>query len=362
MGFSSFLGNARVVEALRRMLRSGRIPHALLFAGQPGLGKFTLARMLAAAATCEKERDDFCGRCENCRLQAPLGELESLRQEALKSRGRANPEEVPLILQPHPDVSLLVPDRQFIRIGQVREVKRAAYLRPQRARQRFFLFDGAEQMRPEAANSMLKVLEEPPETATLVLVSHRPFALLPTIRSRAIAFHFAPLATQEIESWLKAHRELSAADRRLAARLADGSIGRAMSLELEESRRLRRELVGLLRFAVEVRNFDKFFATTAELAQEKEDFANVLDLLYSLIKDVLSLEACPSRSEIRNPDLRDDLAGVARQVDLSWIQRATRELDTIEGGLRRNVNRQLAVESMFLNLVAARTGRSDTVE
>lgn len=361
MGFSSFLGNERIVEALRRMLRSERLPHALLFAGQQGLGKFTLARLLALAANCEKHKDDFCGACESCRRQEPLRDLEALRAEALKSRGKANPEEVPLIFQPHPDIWTIVPDGQFIRIGQVREVKKAAYLRPYRVRRRFFIFDGAERMRAEAANSMLKVLEEPPETATLVLVSHRPFALLPTIRSRAVAFHFAPLQTEEIEAWLKENASLGAADRRVVARLVDGSIGRAQALDLAASRRLRGELLGLVQFVLRPGNFQKFFATTARLAQEeKENFENLLDMLYSLLNDVLSLKAHPSGSGIRNIDFRADLEGVAQQISPGWVQRATKELDQIEGGLRRNINRQLALEGMLLGLVEVGPGAPET--
>lgn len=352
MGFSTFLGNRRVVEVLRRMLRTGRLPHALLFAGPVGLGKFTLARMLALAANCEKLTDDFCGSCESCRLQAPLEDLASLREAAIQSRGRANPEEVPLLFQPHPDVCVVVPDGQFIRIGQVREVRKAAYLRPYRARRRFFIFDGAEQMRAEAANSMLKVLEEPPETATLVLVSHLPFALLPTIRSRAVPLHFGPLPPEEIEAWLKEQASLKAADRRVVARLADGSIGHASSLNLARSRRVRGELLALLSFTLRPRDFDKFFERTGRLArEEKENFENLLDMLYSLLNDVLGLKTYPSGSRLRNIDFQDELAGLAKQISLGWIRRATGELDQIGKGLRRNLNRQLALEAMLLGLV-----------
>ena len=363
MGFSSFLGNQRVVEVLRRMLRGGRLPHALLFAGPAGLGKFTLARMLALAANCEKHTDDFCGTCESCRLQAPLEDLESLREAGLQSRGKANPEEVPLIFQPHPDVWVVVPDGQFIRIGQVREVRKAANLRPYRARRRFFIFDGAEQMRAEAANSMLKVLEEPPETATLVLVSHLPFALLPTIRSRAVPLHLAPLQLEEIEAWLKEHSSLKAAERRVVARLADGSIGHARTMDLAESRRIRGELLALLTFSLRPRDFDQFFERTARLAKgEKENFENLLDMLYSFLNDVLSLKTYPSGSGLRNTDFRDILEGLAKEVSLGWIQRATGELDQIGKGLRRNVNRQLALEAMFLGLVGVHPDDSGAID
>src|ERR1700685_4063193 len=141
MGFSEFLGNERIVAALRGALRSQRVPHALLFTGPRGVGKFTLARMLAQAANCERLTDDFCGECHTCRRIALLADPQKLLEQGLAERGEsadaATVERMPLILQSHPDVWALVPDpvrlktpvvRPMLRIGQMGAVQRDAYL------------------------------------------------------------------------------------------------------------------------------------------------------------------------------------------------------------------------------------------
>jgi len=114
MGFSDFLGNEKIVAALRGALRSGRVPHALLFTGPRGVGKYTLARMFAQAANCERLTDDFCGECATCRRVALLAEPQKLIEQGLAERGEsadaATVERIPLILQTHPDVWALVPD------------------------------------------------------------------------------------------------------------------------------------------------------------------------------------------------------------------------------------------------------------
>src|SRR5579871_5410124 len=114
MPFPEFLGNERVVAALRGALRQDRVPHALLFSGPAGVGKFTLARLFAQAANCEQLKDDSCGECDTCRRIALLAEPQRLIEQGLAERGEsadaATVERVPLILQSHPDVWALVPD------------------------------------------------------------------------------------------------------------------------------------------------------------------------------------------------------------------------------------------------------------
>src|SRR5215470_2557224 len=231
MGFSEFLGNERIVAAIRGTLRTQRVPHALLFTGPRGLGKFTLARMFAQAANCERLQDDFCGECDTCKRIAPLANPKRLLDQGLAERGEsadaATVERVPLILQSHPDVWALVPDpvrlknsvaRPMLRIGQLRAVQRAAYFQPM-ARRRVFILDAADTMRWDVANVFLKILEEPPGSATLILTAPSPYSLLPTIVSRCLQFHFAPLPTAEVEAILKEKSDLSGAALRLAAQL-----------------------------------------------------------------------------------------------------------------------------------------------
>src|SRR5271154_6731639 len=114
MGFSDFLGNEKIVAALRGALRSQRVPHALLFTGPRGVGKYTLARMVAQAANCERLTDDFCGECATCQMVAQLADPKKLVAQALTERGESadasTVERMPLILQTHPDVWALLPD------------------------------------------------------------------------------------------------------------------------------------------------------------------------------------------------------------------------------------------------------------
>src|SRR5262252_6805783 len=252
MGFAEFLGNERIVVALRGALRSGRVPHALLFTGPRGVGKFTLARMFAEAANCEKLPDDFCGECAACQRIGLLADPQKLMEQGLAERGEsadaATVERVPLIVQGHPDVWALVPDpvrlknpvvRPMLRIGQLRAVQRAAYFQPV-GRRRVFILDGAETMRWDVANVFLKILEEPPGSATLILTAPSPYSLLPTIVSRCLQFHFAPLPQTAVESILRGKTTRKSADLKLAAQLAEGSPGLAIEMDVASASQSRK--------------------------------------------------------------------------------------------------------------------------
>jgi DNA polymerase III subunit delta' len=363
MGFSEFVGNERIVSALQGMLGRERVPSALLFSGPRGVGKFTLARMFAQAASCERLKDDFCGKCASCIRIARLADPKPLIEAALAERGEgadtATVERTPLIVETNPDVWLIVPDpvrlrtpvaRPMIRVGQLRAVQRAAYFRPQ-GRRRVFILDGADTMRWTDADVFLKILEEPPESATLILLAQAPDSLLPTIRSRCLQFHFAPVSVEQIDAFLKERLEMKAADRKLAAQLSDGSPGVALSIDLTESARLRSTALGLLEKAATGEKHGEIFATTAQLAkQEKESFENVLDVFYSLLTDLLEISQSPKGSLPRNPDLRRELESLGKKIDLDWVLRATLGLDRLEGRLRRNIGRQLGLDALLVSL------------
>jgi DNA polymerase-3 subunit delta' len=361
MPFTEYHGNPRIVTALRGMLARSRVPHALLLAGPRGMGKFTLARMFAQAANCEKRASEgeFCGECATCRKIAELADPSPLIERGLESRGAspdaATVERVPLILQTHPDVWLLVPDpvrlrnpvaRPVLRLGQLRAVQRAAQFAPA-ARRRIFLLEGAETMTEAHSNAFLKILEEPPETSTLVLMTAQPDALLPTIRSRCLQFFFAPLATADVEHVLEEHKKMPPAARRLAAQLSRGCPGAALSLDLEESRRLRRDALHLLERVAAGRDFTQVFQLTAQLTKgEALGFENLLELFYNLSHDLLDVVSGVSAPVLRNPDLQGEIEALAKRVPGDWVARAVGRLDALSSGLRRNTNRQLGLDSM----------------
>ena len=278
MGFGEYIGNERIVAALRGMLSRQRVPHAMLFGGPRGVGKYTLAILFAQAANCERLADDACGECAACTAIGELRNLQPLIERGLEERGTnpdaATVERVPLLLQTHPDVTVAVPDpvrlrnpaaRPVIRMGQLRAIQRAAYFKPQ-VRRRVFIIDGAETMRWDFANIFLKVLEEPPESATFILLAPNPNLLLTTIQSRCMRFFFAPVAAEQIANILNTRRDLKPAERKLAAQLSDGSIGTALSLDLEESERLRREVLRIVEMGMAGRPLTALFAATQQLS------------------------------------------------------------------------------------------------
>jgi DNA polymerase III subunit delta' len=363
MPFSELIGHQRVVTALRGMLANDRVPHAILFSGPRGVGKYTLARMFAQAANCERLPDDFCGECGNCRRIAPLADPRPLIAAGLTERGESpdasTVERVPLLLETHPDVWAVVPDpvrlrtpvvRPVLRMGQLRAIQRAAYFKPT-ARRRLFLLDGAETMREDLAGVFLKILEEPPPTSTLILMTTNAFSLLSTIRSRCMPFFFAPLQTSQVEEILSRHVQMKPAELRLAAQLAEGSPGAALTMDVQEAAELRRRVFKLLADAVDARSSSSLFAQTAQLAKGQNlPFESVLELFYSLLTDLLELSAGCANLNLRNPTLAKELVILGKRVDSHWVSQAVSGLDELGSRLRRNVNRQLGLDAVVLSL------------
>ena len=370
MAFSEFRGNPQIVAALRASLRADRVPNALLLTGPRGVGKYTLARLFAQAANCERLADDACGECYTCQRIALLAEPQRLIEQGLAERGEsadaAMVERTPLILQTHPDVWALVPDpvrlkspvaRPMLRIGQLRAVQRAAYFQPM-GRRRVFIIDGAETMRWDIQNVFLKILEEPPGSATLILTAPSPYSLLPTIVSRCMQFHFAPLPAAEVESILKEKSNLSPAAVRLAAQLSEGCPGYALEMDAEKESQRRRNGLQILERAARGEEFAQIFAHTSSIAKDREvSFEVQLAVFYSLLSDLLELSSGIASPQIRNLPLRKELEALAKRIDALWVMRALRGLDQLAAGARRNLNRQLGLDALAAELAPSPSSR-----
>ena len=367
MGLSEFLGNERIVTALRGALRSNRVPHALLFTGPRGVGKFTLARMFAQAANCERLSDDFCGECATCQRISQLADSQSLLEQGLVERGEsadaATVERVPLILQSHPDVWALVPDpvrlkspvaRPMLRVGQLRAVQRAAYFQPM-GRRRVFILDGAETMRWDVANVFLKILEEPPGSATLILTAPSPYALLPTIVSRCLQFHFAPLPQAAVEKILKEKTDRKPSNIKLAAQLAEGSPGLAIEMDVEAAAQRRRSALRILERAAQGQGFAQVFLDTSALAKDRDtSFEDQIGIFYGLLTDLLEITSKVKDPVLRNAPLAKELESLCKTVDSAWVLRAIAGFDDLFLGARRNLNRQLGLDALAGSLALSR--------
>src|ERR1700730_13353229 len=216
MSFTDFHGNSDVAHRLREILARDHFPQAVILAGPAGSGKYTLALMLAQAMNCLSPTTtnglpDFCGACSNCIRIAQSQDLDARFAEAVEARENlreTDKKETRLLVQTHPDVLVIPPDppQMMIKVDQVRRVMETIYYRPGAARERVYIFTASSFMK-EAANSLLKVLEEPPAFATIFLLTENAGELLPTIRSRSMIVTLAALSTDEIERDLARHRQ-----------------------------------------------------------------------------------------------------------------------------------------------------------
>ncbi|MGD0467933.1 MAG: DNA polymerase III subunit [Terriglobales bacterium] len=364
MPFSEFAGNPETIHRLREMLARNRFPHAVILSGAHGSGKYTLALMLARAMNCLERPitggtnglPDFCGRCSNCTRIAQSEDLDSRFAEAVEARENlrdTDKKETRLFVQTHPDVLIIPPDppQLMIKVDQVRHVIQTIYYRPAEARERVYVFTSSAFMK-EAANSLLKVLEEPPEFATIFLLTENPGELLPTIRSRSMTFNLGALAPAEIESRLaKLRPDWNARQRALVARLSEGAIGRALSFDLESYIAARNHALIMLKSALGGNDdhsaHTELFKVTESYrpgAEGREKIENLLRTLYSLLEDLMFLQSGAAQL-VRNTDILGELKKMSESADFAWVQRAADGLGEVERGLRRNLLRSLSLDA-----------------
>jgi DNA polymerase-3 subunit delta' len=342
--FPNFYGNRPVAEALYQAVQSGRVPQTLLLAGPQGVGKATLARRLAAALLGEAEkieRDDL-SLPEN---QAYIREREKWPAE------RRN--EDPLIFASHPDFVTFAPDGPLrqISIQQMRLLKEMAQYKPLRGGCRVFLIDELDRANEQAANSLLKTLEEPPEHLILVATAENVFELLPTIRSRSVIFYMTPLSQEEMAEFVRA-RKLSDPERRIA--LAQGRPGLAVSLDLEAYDRQREAMLTLLEVAAGAAPFSAWIRQSESATVRQERLEVLLTVLYGLLRDVLVLSRDrEDRFALRNADIRPRLESLAARVDFPWLRRAVDRVDELASLVRRNIQKNLALDALIAELLPA---------
>jgi len=367
MPFSDFHGNSKAVHRLRDMLSRGRLPQSVILAGPVGCGKYTLALMLAKAMNClapvtTDGLPDYCGRCSNCVRIAQSEDLSARFSEAVEARENlreTDKKETRLFVQTHPDVLIVPPDppQMMIKVDQVRRVIETIYYRPAEARERVYIFTDSCFMK-EAANSLLKVLEEPPEYATIFLLADNAGELLPTIRSRSMLIPLCVLSNDEIEKYLEKTRpEWSAKQRALAARLSEGAVGRACRFDLPAYISSRDHALIILNSALRSADHSELFKATETYragADGRDKIEKLIRTLYLLLQDLLFLNS-NTPELVRNTDILPDLQKLAQSADFEWVGFAADRLAEVERGMRRNLLRSLSLDALAVSLEPAQT-------
>ncbi|HTR64330.1 MAG TPA: DNA polymerase III subunit [Terriglobales bacterium] len=356
MPFSDFHGNSEVIHRLREMLARDRFPQAVILSGPAGSGKYTLALMLAKALNCLEQPSpdlpDFCGHCANCIRIAQAEDLEARCAEAAEARENlreTDKRETRLFIQTHADVLIIPPDppQLMIKVDQVRRVIDTIYFRPAEAKEKVYIFTDSAFMK-EAANSLLKVLEEPPAFATIFVLAENPGELLPTIRSRSMVVTLGALSTTEIEHYLEKNRpDWNPRQRALVARLSEGAVGRARSFDLAAYTASRNHALTILHSALRGGEHSDLFKMTETYragAEGRDKIEKLLRSLYSLLEDLLFLKSGAAEL-VRNVDIQPELARLAESADFDWTALAAERLAEVERGLRRNLLRSLSLDA-----------------
>jgi DNA polymerase-3 subunit delta' len=331
MGFSEIIGQDRVIRLLRQALQHGRLPHALLFAGLDGVGKRRTALALARILNCESaSAGDSCDRCLSCRKMASGN---------------------------HPDLLVVEREGQFIRIDRIRDLQRRLRFRPLEGRNRVILIHEAETMRTEAANALLKILEEPPPDNLFILTAPDSTALLPTIASRCLCLRFQALSRPAIAAHLRGVHAVLPERADLVAALAGGSLCRALALLDDDGLDRRRqflETMARIRDAAPT----EVLAAAERWGRDKGDLNEDLEWAKMWTRDLLVtyLKAGPTETFI-NQDLSRELGAVAARFDPQDLPRLFDTLCALQSALtHQHLNKRSSLEALFFALRAG-TGK-----
>jgi len=335
----NFFGNRAASDALEDMIRNERISQTLLFSGPEGVGKATLARRFAAKLLGDAhkiEQDDLS-------LESNAALIADREKWAAEKRN-----DDPLFFSSHPDFVTFAPDGPLrqISLPQMRLLKNRASLKPLKGHWRIFLIDSIDRANEQAANSLLKILEEPPPHLILIATARNPYDLLITIRSRSLPLQLGRLSERDMRAF-SAARKLDHAERRLL--LASGSPGMALSLDLETYDRRRESMLALLRVAGGLDPYGAWMKHSESIAARRsEKLESYLDVLYLLLEDVLLISN--GISPIRNEDVRPQLEPLSRKVSFDWVRAATARVDELVGLVRRNIQKSIALDAFATEL------------
>ncbi|MDZ7638478.1 MAG: AAA family ATPase [Bryobacterales bacterium] len=344
-----FAGNAPTRELLEGIAVTGRIPHSILLCGPEGVGKATLARRFAALLMGDAgkiEADDLSLQVNRERIEERL---------SLASDKRADD---PLFFASHPDFLTFPPEGPLrqISIQQMRRMKEHAQFNPLKGSRRVFLIDEIDRANEQAANSLLKILEEPPPYLLIIGTSTNPYELLPTIRSRSVALYLNRLSDEEVKDVLK-EKGVPAEELDARARLSVGCPGKALTLDLDAYRMRADAMLTLLEVAANRKPFGEWMRVSeASVSKKSERLEDYLEILISLLQDLLHLRG--NGPVLRHPEYRASLETMAQAADLGWIVKAAEGAARIDHFLRRNIQKSIALDDYVVELQAAALARA----
>ncbi len=325
------------------MSKTDRVPHSLLFAGKKGVGKKQFALELAKLFICQNPNDlEACDKCPACQRADNFTFPKFDDRDAHKE----------MIFSEHPDIGFIIPYGKNILVDAVRDLEREANFRPYEAKARFLLIDDADKMNDAASNALLKTLEEPPATSYIFLITSRPDSLLPTILSRCQTIRLSPIPTNVIKDHLLETKKFSPDDAAILAKLSAGSIGNALSLDLEKFRNQRETMLKVVESLLIKQDRVILLRTAEEMndAKNKDNYDASLKVLETLIHDVWKLTLGADEENIINADITNNLKKLAENADAKRLVSWLTEIETMRENFAVNLNRKIATDALFMQM------------
>lgn len=318
-------GHDEIIRTLSGALIAGRVSHAYLFSGPPGVGKMTTAQSFGRALLCEAPQNgDACGRCDGC--------------------GRA-------AAGAHPDLSIIKPQGASLKISQIRELAASIQFGPAAGRWAVRIVDQADLMTQEAANALLKNLEDPLPGVVIILLSARPQAILPTIISRCQHIYFQPLLKSQVVQCMIKLADITEEEAAAAASLSGGSPGRAMDF-LSGGLAMRDKAFDCIR-RLASGSAAEALTLAGGMAGKKgnrEDAVLLLDMMIFWLRDVLLYNEKSDAKNLINTDRRGDIKCLAGLFTTGRLVEMITDINKTRDTLNGNANMQLALEALFLSL------------
>ena len=329
--FSEITGCKAQINGLKQAVISARVAHAYLFSGPSGVGKKTTALALAASLLCDhNQAGDACGNCASCRQ---------------------------VMHDNHPDLYVIIPDGASIKIEQIRDLQQKARYKSYQNKHQIFIIDPAEAMTRESANCFLKILEEPPEQTIFILISAQPDLLLPTVISRCQPMSFKELSLEEISSLLIKLAGITGEKARLAAQLAQGSIGSALSYINDDTQLKLRDLVISLAESTRRSAIPRLLQEVEDILKKKINVREMLEMLLLWYRDLLIWKFSHNEKLVFNRDKLEIIAAEAQHYTVETLVSAVEMSEKTKYNLTRNANRRAALDVLLLSLT--RFGRGE---
>jgi len=337
-GFETIVGQDQAISALLRILKSGRIPHSLLFSGIDGVGKRTAAVRLAMACNCicyaaqqrqsdksssdnPEELSDYpCGQCSPClRIAAGI----------------------------HPDVTLIQPEAGVIKIGEIRNLCRILSMKPFEGHERVAILSDAHLMNPPASNALLKMLEEPPEHTLLILTARQSADLLPTIVSRCLHIRFNPVCRPALSGALIQNHGFGADEASVVTALAGGSFSRALSMKKATWMSWRGWLITELS-RLGSSPFHVILALSEKLSKNRDALSDVFEIILSWFRDILIFTCDPSH--VINRDHLEHVKEASLRYSRGDLVQSVNAVRSAQAHIDARTNTRLSMDHLLLRL------------